>query len=249
MLGVNPTPRPDWQETALLALDRKHHWFWDHLNGPLATREQLLVHFQQEWEVYVRDFPAFLRLVHDRCPHPEVREAIARNVAEEEEGADSRAGPHADLFLYMMEGLGFERRSFDRVRLLPGAAEYRRWIDEATNGPWLIGAAVTVLFVEGSVQDRAELDGEMAAPPAADFSLHPLVVHQGLDPKYLELKRVHAQVEGGHRRDAWRAVAGYALTDSDRRGVNAALSRSLALWRRYRDDVAAAAGVRFSAAV
>jgi len=144
----------------------------------------------------------------------------------------------------MMEGLGFPRRLFDRVRLLPAAAKYRGWIDEATAGLWLVGAAVTVIFVEGSVLDRVELDGETSAGPEADLSRHPLVIHHGVDPKYLELKRAHAQVEGGHRRDAWRAVVDHAGTDSERRDVNAAVSRSLALWQSYRDAVATAAGAK-----
>jgi hypothetical protein len=149
----------------------------------------------------------------------------------------------------MMKGLGFPRPLFDHVRLLPAAAEYRRWIDEATSGPWLVGAAVTIIFVEGSVLDRTELEGERSAAPSVDLSRHPLVVHHGVDPKYLELKRVHARVEGGHRRDAWHAILDHAGSDSDRREVNAAVSRSLALWQGYRDAVAMAAGVQPARAV
>ena len=158
-------------ESLLRQMDSKHHWFWDHLNSPLATRAQLLVHFQQEWEVYVRDFPLFLRRVHDRCPHPDVRDAIAGNIAEEERGAVSGAGPHSELFLYMMEGLGFSRSQFLGVRLLPEAAAYRRWLDDATTAYWLVGAAVTMVFVEGSVEDRAAVNDPGNAKPARAIAL------------------------------------------------------------------------------
>ena len=225
-------------ESLLRQMDSKHHWFWDHLNSPPATRAQLLVHFQQEWEVYVRDFPLFLRRVHDRCPHPDVRDAIAGNIAEEERGAVSGAGPHSELFLYMMEGLGFSRSQFLGVRLLPEAAAYRRWLDDATTAYWLVGAAVTMVFVEGSVEDRAEVNGNNGGGEPPDLSCHPLVVHHGLDPRYLELKRVHRLVESGHRHDAYRAVVGHARTSSDRRAVRAAVSRSLSLWKQYREAVA-----------
>jgi len=44
----------------LAMMDQKDHWAWTALTRPGLTRAQLLVHFQHEYLVYVRDFPALL---------------------------------------------------------------------------------------------------------------------------------------------------------------------------------------------
>lgn len=69
----------------------------------------------------------------------------------------------------------------------------------------------------------------------------PLVVNHGLDPRYLELKRVHRKVEGGHRLSAWRAVLANARTGAARARVASSLERALGLWLAYREGVARAA--------
>ncbi|MEE9230070.1 MAG: iron-containing redox enzyme family protein, partial [Acidobacteriota bacterium] len=120
------------QEILLGVMDRKDHWAWPHINEGRATREQLLLHFQQEFDVYVRDFPILLSRVHARCPHAEVRRDLAENLYEEETGKLSKGVPHPELFLVMMEGLGFPRARFDNIELLPEASAYRAWIDVVT---------------------------------------------------------------------------------------------------------------------
>jgi pyrroloquinoline quinone (PQQ) biosynthesis protein C len=234
-----------FRDALLSVMDRKHHPWWDHLNGPKATRREWLAHFRQEWELYVRDFPLFLRRVHERCPVESVRRAIMENVLEEEKGAVSGAGPHAELFLHMMDGFGHSRDLFRSVMLLPAAARYRQWIDDSTGSNWLVGAAVSMIFVEGSIADRAEVEGTAPAGESGDaadsFANHPLVIYQGLDPKFLELKRVHRRVEGGHRLDAYRAVVEHAKTVEERTAIHATLRRSLEFWMRYRDELAFAA--------
>src|SRR6267143_4073 len=82
------------QEDLLSIMDRKNHWAWPHFNDGHATRPQLLLHFQQELDVYVRDFPVFLSRVHSRCPHAEVRQDLAENLFEEETGKLSKGVPH-----------------------------------------------------------------------------------------------------------------------------------------------------------
>ena len=152
--------------------------------------------FQQEFLVYVRDFPQFLGRIHGRCPDAAVRRLLAENLYEEETGGISRTGPHPRLFLNMMEGLGFRPGSFHRARLLPAARAYRRWLDRSTlEMPWLVGAAVVTLFVEGSVHERQELSGN-GDRPAFRASRDMLVRHHGLDPAFLTLKRAHARGDG-----------------------------------------------------
>jgi pyrroloquinoline-quinone synthase len=146
----------------------------------------------------------------------------------------------------MMEGCGFRRSDFDAVELLPAAKRYRRFLDEASGGePWVLGAAVLTIFVEGSVNERAELEDttpESDAEIEAAIRQHPLVRLHGIDPKFLELQRVHKKVEGGHRLDAWKMVLEHtpaALEDRVVRIVESALES----WLAYRDDVARACGI------
>jgi len=81
-----------------------------------------------------------------------------------------------------------------------------------------------------------------APAPASDpLASDPLVVHHGLDPRYLELKRVHRTVEGGHRLSAWSGVLTHARNAADRTHVAHALQRALELWLDYRDGVSEAA--------
>ena len=260
-----------FRETLLSVMDRKDHPSYWRLMAPGATRDQLLIHYLQEWAVYVRDFPVFLARVHSRCPEPQVRRELAENLYEEETGGISGGGPHAELFLRMMDGLGFDRLNFEHVPLLSESRTYRDYLDNATErAHWLVGLAVATIFVEGSRNDRLEIGaGSVARAPrlagpgpapaprrpggplsgsggtAGDDPImsDPLVLHHGLDPKFLELKRVHRKVEGSHRLSAWSAVLGHATSTAERAEVAAALEDALALWLAYRDGVGSAAGI------
>lgn len=243
-----------FRESLLAIMDRKdHHSYW-RLMGPGATRHQLLVHYKQEWEVYVRDFPILLSRVHGRCPDAGIRRDLAENLFEEETGGISGGGPHAELFLHMMEGLSFPREGFEGVELLPKSVLYRRFLDEATTrAPWVVGLAVATIFVEGSRNDRREIallsTPSSTSEPGRHEAAHapeplerdPLVLNHGLDPRFLELKRVHRKVEGGHRLSAWNAVLSSARSHRDQGLVVSALERALSLWLAYRDGVARAA--------
>ena len=240
----------DLKASLLRTMDHKDHWAWPIFGGPTATLDQLKIHFMQEFAVYVRDFPVLLSRIHSRCPVPDVRRDLAENLYEEETGGLSGTGPHPELFLYMMEGLGFQRREFRGVKLLPESREYRDWLDEATTQlPWVVGAAVVTIFVEGSVHDRREISHagpRHAVPEDVERALlrdNPLVRFHGLDPRFLTLKRAHARVEQGHRRAAWRIVLENAKSAGDRMLCVEALERSLELWTAYRDGVARAAGI------
>lgn len=240
----------DFKASLLRVMDHKDHWAWPVFGGPTATLEQLRIHFQQEYAVYVRDFPMFLSRVHSRCPVAEVRRDLAENLYEEETGGLSGTGAHPELFLYMMEGLGLERKEFRNIKLLPESKAYRDWLDEATtNMSWIVGAAVVTIFVEGSVHDRRSISQHLLRPVSQDeqeramLRDNPLVRYHGLDPRYLTLKRAHAKVEDGHRQAAWRMVLDYTRTNAEKMLVTEALERSLETWHGFRDGVSKAAGV------
>jgi len=232
-----------FQESLLRILDRKDHPAWRSWTGPGIRSEQLLVHFQQEWLIFVRDFPRFLGRIHGACPVPDVRRALAANLYEEETGGLSFHRPHPELFLELMEALGFRRAAFEQAHLLPESAAYRAWLDHAMREPWVVGAATVTLWVEGSVHERAFLSGTPEPAFETRAKEHFLVRHHGLRPDQLTLMRAHASVEGGHRRDAWDMVLTHAQSDELRAQVIDTLETARALWHLSRDAVARAAGV------
>jgi pyrroloquinoline-quinone synthase len=228
-------------------MDRKNHWAWPHFAEGRVPLPRLKTHFQQEWEVYVRDFPILLARTLGQGPPLKVRNALAENIYEEQTGRVSQTAPHPELFLRMMEGCGFARSHFEGVRRLPSATAYRSFLDRVSWGePWVVGAAVLTLFVEGSAREREEIDRTPAIPSRDDLEsavrMHPLVRFHGVPLSAMELVRAHKQVEGGHRRDAWEIVLENAAGDQERQVVEA-VNTALELWLRYRDEVAAACGI------
>jgi hypothetical protein len=245
-------PRPlaaeDFRERLLSIMDRKHHWAWPVFSGPGIDKAQLRIHFQQEYATYVRDFPVLLARVHAKNPPVEVRRMLAENIYEEDTGGLSFGRSHAELFLVMMEGLGFDRQHFDKIRLLPEARAYRAWLERVTGRrDWVRGAATMAIFVEGSVNDRSEVlcepDVKTEQQIEAAVRSHPLVRYHGLSPHCMDLTRAHQKVEGGHRQDAYAMVVRGADHLRHQRAVIACVERSLTLWLRYRDAVARACGL------
>jgi len=230
------------QEDLLSVMDRKNHWAWPHFNDGKATRPQLLLHFQQEFEIYVRDFPILLSRVHARCPHPQVRQDLAENLYEEETGKLSRGVPHPELFQVMMEGLGFPRARFHGIDLIPEGTAYRAWIDTVTTRrPWIEGAALVTIFIEGSVEDRRRVTAREPEDPVdieEELRNNALVRHYGVDARFLDLKRAHHMVESGHRKMAWKMVLDHASSPRAADRVRRVMERSLDLWLLYRDGVA-----------
>jgi pyrroloquinoline-quinone synthase len=153
----------------------------------------------------------------------------------------------------MMGGLGFEPGHFEAIDLVPEAAAYRAFIDQmTTRRPWIEGAALVTIFIEGSREDRLRVKdapGEKQGGPGADARLekdlkeHFLVRHYGVDPRFLDLKRAHHQVESGHRRMAWKMVLDHARGAAASARLQRLLQRSLDLWLLYRDGVARACGL------
>src|SRR3989454_11732016 len=105
------------QERLLSILDRKNHWAWPWFAEGKVPLPRLLPHFQQEWEVYVRDFPILLARILAQGPPANVRAMLAANIYEEQTGGISQSAPHPELFLRMMEGAGFKRADFENVQL------------------------------------------------------------------------------------------------------------------------------------
>lgn len=238
-------------EALLDLMDQKHHWAWEHFASGHLTKPQLKTHFQQEYAVYVRDFPVFLARILGNNPPPSVRHMLAENIYEEETGGLSLGKSHPELFLTMMEGLGFRRSEFHHDRLLPAARTYRAWLDKMSqHRHWMVAAAIFTIFVEGSVKDRKELQSPSKKKRTEEIEAiianHPLVRHHGIPRTRMDLIRAHQLVEAGHRHDAYDMVVNYT-PPALRPLVLASMRNSLALWLNYRDAVAKACGIPKSA--
>jgi pyrroloquinoline-quinone synthase len=235
-------------------MDRKHHWAYPALTRPGLSRPQLLEHFRHEYLVYVRDFPVLLaRALGGTPPLAAVRAKLAENLYEEQTGGLSRTGAHPSLFLTMMAGLGFAAGLFaedegpDDERLHPAARRYREFLRERSGAlPWQAAVALLTVFVEGSVNERAELAGTYLRRVGEEaVREHALVKHYGCPPEAMELTRAHAQVEGGHREDAWTTVLAHTPEGAcAARAVLATCEQALVLWQAYRDGVAERMGLR-----
>ncbi|MBD0315547.1 MAG: iron-containing redox enzyme family protein [Nitrospiraceae bacterium] len=240
--------KPRFLDALLRLMDAKHHWAWEYFADGRLSKEQLKTHFQQEYTVYVRDFPVFLARIHGKNPPAPVRRMLAENIYEEDTGGLSVGKSHPDLFLTMMEGLGFQARDFEQVRPLPASRRYRAWLDKMSNhSEWVIGAATLTIFVEGSVKDRKEIL-EPSKPKSAEeieavIQNHPLVRHHGISPDCMDLIRAHQLVEAGHRHDAYDMVVQYTQP-ALQRPLLASVKKSLSLWLEYRDAVAKACRIK-----
>ncbi|WP_455378226.1 iron-containing redox enzyme family protein [Petrachloros mirabilis] len=238
-----------FQEDILRIMDLKHHWAWDRFAGGTLTKDQLKIHFQQEYFVYVRDFPVMLARIHGHNPPPSVRRMLAENIYEEDTGGLSMGKSHPELFMTMMEGLGFTAKDFTNIRPLAASRTYRAWLDKMSNhSQWVLGAATLTVFVEGSVKDRKELL-EPSKPKTAEeietiIKNHPLVRYHGVSHDHMDLIRAHQLVEAGHRHDAYKMVTENAATAAVQTSVLASLEKSLRLWTAYRDAVVKACGIK-----
>lgn len=234
--------REEFQESLLRLMERKTHSAWDVMVSGRVPRERLHIHFEQEYETYVRDFPILIGRAYVQCPIRAVREELAENLYEEETGRLVAGQPHPVLFLEIPRGLGMDLARFENIELLPKAAFYRQTLDELTiHWDWDVATAVTTLFIEGTSYERGELDSSAKRRPEPPLAEHPLVRHYGLSVEHLQLTKAHRKVEGDHRQAAWRSVLEHTHPER-RQVVLAAMDRALTAWLEYRDEVSATLG-------
>ncbi|MEE9381842.1 MAG: iron-containing redox enzyme family protein [Nannocystaceae bacterium] len=232
--------RDEFAERLVGIMERKHHWAWPAFTAGLVAREDLHLHLEQEYATYVRDFPVMLGHAYVQCTVSAVRRDLAENLYEEETGGLAAGRPHPELFLEYPRGLGMDLSRFTSVELLPAAASYRRWLDEASRDRgWEVATAVLTIFVEGTAYERAELDASTPRRPEPCLAEHPLVRHYGLPVASLALTKAHRSVEGSHRAAAWRMILD-SVDATKREAVVAAMQRTLTAWAAFRDAVAAA---------
>jgi len=235
--------REEFLEGLLAVMEAKEHWAWASFTDGTVAKDRLYLHFEQEYETYVRDFPVLIGHAYVQCPNREARQELAENLYEEETGGLAAGRPHPDLFLEYPKGLGFDLDRYESIELLPAARAYRDVIDECTQRRgWEAAAAVTTLFIEGTKYERGEIDGAAAKRPETPLEQHPLVLHYGLPLEGLALTKAHRKVEGSHRQAAWKVILD-CVGEEARPGVLTAMNEMLAAWKTYRDAVATACGL------
>lgn len=232
-----------FRESLLGVMEKKVHQAWSAFTAGKVPRERLHLHFEQEYETYVRDFPVLVGWAYVQCPIAEARRELAENLYEEETGGIIAGRPHPELFLEYPRGLGMDLGRFAAIELLPEARAYRQLLDDACQRQgWSVAATVTTIFIEGTQYERGELDPTAPRRPEPPLSQHPLVVHYGLPLEALALTKAHRQVEGSHRAAAWRIVLDH-IPPSEYERVVSFMHRVLQSWHAYRGAVARACGV------
>lgn len=236
--------RDGFREALLGVMEKKQHWAWPSFTNGTVAKAKLHVHLEQEYAVYVRDFPVLVGRAYVQCPTPAVRRELAENLYEEETGGLHAGRPHPELFLEYPKGLGFDLTRFEHVTLLPGAKLYRGLLDEATQTRgWSVAVAVVTLFLEGTPYERALFDETAPTRPEPPLEQHPLVRHYGLPVASLALTKAHRGVEGEHRKAAWRVMLDH-VPEVEHTAVIASMEQVLSAWLVYRDDVATACGLQ-----
>lgn len=236
--------RDEFLEALLNVMERKDHWAWPAFTQGMVPREHHHIHFEQEYETYVRDFPVLIGWAYVQCPIALVRRELAENLYEEETGGLAAGKPHPELFMRYPAGLKMDLSRFDDIKLSPKARAYRNYLDEATQKKgWEVGAAVTTIFVEGTAYERGEIDENSPKRPTPKLEDHPLVKHYGLPLEDLALTKAHRQVEGLHRQSAWTIILDYVAQDM-RAPVVDAMDGALSHWLSYRDELAESMGLR-----
>ena len=224
-------------------MEKKRHWAWPKFTSGEVSAERLHIHFEQEYETYVRDFPVLIGRAYVQCPIAGARAELAENLYEEETGGLVAGRPHPELFLEYPRGLGMDLGRFESIELLPQAAAYRELIDDCCERRgWEVAAAVTTIFIEGTPYERGEVDASAAKRPVKPLEKHPLVLHYGLPLESLALTKAHRLVEGEHRKSAWEIILDHVGADARNRVV-AAVAAVRDAWSVYRDGVAQACGL------
>ena len=232
-----------FREELLLVMESKVHWGWPAFGSGLVPRSKLHTHFEQEYEVYVRDFPVLIGRAFVQCPVATVRQDLAINLFEEETGGLVAGEPHPELFLQYPQGLGFDMTRYENIELLPNARAYRTILDDLTQcRGWAVATTVSTIFVEGTSFERGELEESAQKRPVPELEEHPLVRHYGLSLEHLALTKAHREVEGAHRASAWDIVIEH-VSKADREKVVEAMKEVCEAWKLYRDDVSEACGL------
>ena len=203
-----------------------------------ASRDQL--DFCMRWlYCFTRDFPRYLSGIHARCSQMEVRTLLAENIYEEDTGGLSGTAPHPELYLRMIDALGFDREKYERAKMIPEGKALQDWMEKVTTrGSWVEGVAAVCVAMEAQPKYSPSASWGMA-----DRNSLWLEEQYGVDPKGLEFLRVHSKVEPGHGETGYKIVVKFAADDQERTAAVAALNRSLDLLHHFYEGIGRETGL------
>ena len=188
--------------------------------------------FAVQFFLQVREFPRAVSALHSSCPDPHERVELAESLYEEETGRISGCNvSHPELFIRFGEGVGLARDALVDGVPLPTTTALIEWFEQSTREhPFIEGAAATNLAAEGQV------------PGAFGPFARALERHYGCTPDQVAFWDVHEHADREHSAVGDHIVVRMATTPELQAGVRRAVARSLDLWWRFFDGIAAVTG-------
>jgi len=186
--------------------------------------------FVVQFFLQVREFPRAVSALHSSCPDAGQRIELAESLYEEETGRISGCNvSHPELFIRFGEGVGVPRAAMVDGAPLPATAALIDWFARSTKErPFIEGAAATNLAAEGQV------------PGAFGPFARALERHYGCAREQVAFWDVHEQADREHSAIGDHVVVRLATTPALQADVRRAVARSLELWWRFFDGIAAA---------
>ncbi len=205
------------------------HPLWLHIADGRLPRSGLGP-FAVQFFLQVREFPRAVSALHSSCPDSRERVELAESLYEEETGRISGCNvSHPELFIRFGEGVGVPRDAMVAGVPLPTTAALIDWFERSTREhPFIEGAAATNLAAEGQV------------PGAFGPFARALERHYGCSRAQVAFWDVHEQADREHSAIGDHIVVRLATTPALQADVRRAVARSLDLWWRFFDGVAAA---------
>jgi len=188
--------------------------------------------FAVQFFLQVREFPRAVSALHSSCPDADERVELAESLYEEETGRISGCNvSHPELFIRFGEGVGLARDALVDGVPLPTTTALIEWFEQSTREhPFIEGAAATNLAAEGQV------------PGAFGLFARALERHYGCTPDQVAFWDVHEHADREHSAVGDHIVVRMATTPELQAGVRRAVARSLDLWWRFFDGIAAVTG-------
>lgn len=193
-------------------LDHPFYTAWS--KGELSV--DALRRYAEQYYHWVLAFPTFLSAVHANCHDVEMRQAIVRNLMDEELGSSN----HPELWLRFCEGLGLTRQAVRSVALLPetrqAIATFRRICRES---PSVAGLAAIYAYESQQPEVmRSKRDG-LTTFYGVMTGHEYFEVHETLDVEHSASERQAVErLAAGHEADVLAGVragldATYVLLD------------------------------------
>ena len=171
--------------------------------------------YARQYFAFESSFPRFLSAIHSRCEDPGARQALLRNLWDEEHGEEN----HRELWLRFAEGIGVRREDVEGATPNPATEALVETYHEASAEP---GAGIAAIHAY-----------ERQVPAVADAKIRGLREHYGVtEPRTVAFWEVHRGLDVEHAEAERSLLAGMepqAVVDGTRTALDA--------WWRFLDAV------------